>query len=97
MRPLYSSACDLFSILTALLFAVYEIVLSRDSQFIEALRGTVVNARYMAEVETANYLGFLVTIATIPLTIVEPLEIASGSWLSVSLSIWAVAAGIHLL
>lgn len=94
----YSSAFDLFSILTGLLFAVYGIVLTGANPFMRSLRGTKAYARYRLELKLAINLGFWVTLGTVPLLIVEPTEVGRGSWLSFGLSVWigCVATGLHL-
>lgn len=95
---IYSSVFDLFSILTGLLFAVYGIVLTGANPFMVSLRRTRVYARYRGELRRSIYLGFAVTLATVPLLIVEPKEVAAGSWLGLALSLWAgcVVSGFHL-
>lgn len=95
---IYGAVFDLFSILTGLLFAVYGIVLTGANPFMQSLRRTNVYRRYRKHLKEGIYLGFLVTIGTLPLLVIEPKEIVTGSPLAVALSMWvgASVAGFHL-
>ena len=95
---IYGAIFDLYSILTGLLFAVYGIVLTGANPFMQSLRRTKVYALYRVTLKQAIYLGFIVTLGTIPLLILEPKEVKAGSELNFALSLWAGASvtGFHL-
>jgi hypothetical protein len=94
----YAATFNLFAVLTGLLFALYGIIVTGTNPFMRSIRNTRAYARYGAELKLAIYLGFWVTLGTIPLVATEPKEVAAGTWLCFGLSVWAgcVISGLHL-
>lgn len=82
---LYSAVFNWSAIQTGFAFGVYGFVAGKSEGFIEALRDTFAMRRFMRYVRNANIGGFLLTVASIPLTITNPSPATDGA-----LAFWIV-------
>lgn len=69
---LYSAVFNWSAIQTGFAFAVYGFVVGRSEGFIPAIRETVAMKRFLGYVKRANVGGFILTIISMPLTVVSP-------------------------
>lgn len=69
---LYTAIFNWSAIQTGFAFGVYGFVAGRSAGFIDAIRETLAMKRFLGYVKRANIGGFLLTIMSLPLTIVNP-------------------------
>lgn len=69
---LYSAVFNWAAIQTGFAFGVYGFVLAKSEGFVGALSATVAMKRFIGYVKSANIAGFILTIFSIPLLIVNP-------------------------
>lgn len=99
---LYSAIFGWSAIQTGFAFGVYGFVLGKSGGFVEALRGTKAMERFEGYIKRANWTGFILTFASIPLIVVEPSigEPMSGGYIVVAawfaFFVWAFLAFLRL-
>lgn len=99
---LYSAVFNWSAVQTGFSFGVYGFIAGRNDGFIEKVRNTKAMERFISYIKRANLVGFALTIASIPMTIIEPkLDIPfSLSYFLVSVwflvFIWSFAAFLRL-
>lgn len=76
---LYTAVFTWSAIQTGFAFGVYGFVVGRSEGFIPAIRDTVAMRRFLGYVKRANVGGFLLTIASLPLTVLSPSPAPQGS------------------
>jgi hypothetical protein len=76
---LYTAVFTWSAIQTGFAFGVYGFVVGRSEGFIPEIRDTVAMKRFLRYVKRANIGGFLLTIVSLPLTIVSPDPAPQGS------------------
>ena len=76
---LYSAVFNWSAIQTGFAFGVYGFVVGKSEGFIQEVRETVAMKRFLGYVKRANIGGFILTIASLPLTVVNPLPTERGS------------------
>jgi hypothetical protein len=76
---LYAAVFNWSAIQTGFAFAVYGFVAGRTQGFVEAMRETVALKRFIGYVKRANVGGFVLTIVTLPLTVLSPAPGQIGS------------------
>ena len=99
---LYGAVFNWAAIQTGFAFGVYGFVAGKSGGFIEAARGTIAMDRFMRYVKAANVLGFVLTVFSIPLLVVNPdLKAPSaavyaivGAWFS--LFVWAFVTFLRI-
>jgi len=69
---LYSAIFGWSAIQTGFAFGVYGFVIGKGDGFIAALKNTIAMSRFIVYIRRANISGFLLTLTSIPLIIVEP-------------------------
>ena len=69
---LYSAIFDWSAIQTGFAFGVYGFVIGKTDGFVEKLRNTAAMNRFIVYIKRANLTGFLLTLASIPLIVVNP-------------------------
>jgi hypothetical protein len=69
---LYGAVFNWAAIQTGFAFGVYGFVAGKTGGFIDAVRGTVAMSRFHRYVKTANVLGFVLTVLSIPLLVINP-------------------------
>lgn len=85
---LYSAIFGWSAIQTGFAFGVYGFVVGKSNGFIGALRGTQTLARFEGYIRRANWTGFSLTFATIPLIIAEPAITEPFTYSYILISIW---------
>ena len=69
---LYGAVFNWAAIQTGFAFGVYGFVAGKTGGFIDAVRGTVAMSRFLRYVKAANTLGFVLTVLSIPLLVINP-------------------------
>jgi hypothetical protein len=72
MEALYGAVLSWASVQIGFAFAVYGFVLAKKDGFIQEIRETMTMSRFLGYVKHANIGGFLLTIASIPITALSP-------------------------
>lgn len=86
---LYSAVLDWSAIQTGFLFGIFGFVAGKNDGFIAALRNTEELRLFYRYMKTAIFLGFTVTLISIPMMVVN-YSIASGSeWIYAGFVFWA--------
>jgi hypothetical protein len=90
------------AIQTGFAFGVYGFVAGKTGGFIDAVRGTVAMGRFHGYVKAANILGFVLTVLSIPLLVINPdLKTATTSIYAVvaawfALFVWAFVTFLRI-
>ena len=85
---LYVAIFDWAAIQTGFAFAVYGFITGRKDGFVGALQGTIAMTRFKTYIKRANWSGFLLTIASIPLIVVSPTIDTAYSWSFWLVTLW---------
>jgi len=89
LRSLYSAVVDWSAIQTGFLFGIFGFVAGKNEGFIAAIRDTPEMAAFSRFMRTAIFLGFIVTLMSIPL-MVSGFEIRDGAlWRYAVFSGWS--------
>ena len=98
---LYGAVFNWSAIQTGFAFGVYGFVVGKNSGFIKEIRDVKPMKRFLGYVKRANVGGFLLTIASLPLTITNPPVSGSGplfaaivAWFG--LFVWTFAAFLRV-
>lgn len=76
---LYTAVFTWSAIQTGFAFGVYGFVVGRSEGFIPEIRDTIAMKRFLGYVKRANIGGFVLTIVSLPLTILNPIPAPQGS------------------
>lgn len=69
---LYAAIFGWSSIQVGFSFGVFGFVLGKSDGFVKEIRGTKAMARFLSYIKRANIAGFILTISSIPLVVIEP-------------------------
>ena len=85
---LYGAVFNWAAIQTGFAFGVYGFVAGKTGGFIDAVRGTVAMGRFHRYVKAANVLGFVLTVLSIPLLVINPDLKAATPFVYAVVSAW---------
>jgi hypothetical protein len=85
---LYAAVFNWSAIQTGFVFGVYGFVVGKSDGFIREVRETIAMRRFLGYAQRANIGGFLLTIWSLPLTVVNPPVSDENHAVFVSLLIW---------
>ncbi len=85
---LYGAVFNWAAIQTGFAFGVYGFVAGKTGGFIDAVQNTIAMGRFLRYVKAANVLGFVLTVASIPLLIANPDLKAPSDWVYGIVSAW---------
>jgi hypothetical protein len=85
---LYTAVFTWSAIQTGFAFGVYGFVAGRSEGFIPEIRDTIAMKRFLGYVKRANIGGFLLTIVSLPLTIINPSPAPQGSLQFFAILVW---------
>lgn len=99
---LYGAVFNWAAIQTGFAFGVYGFVVGKTGGFIEAVRETVAMRRFLHYVKAANVLGFVLTVLSIPLLVINPdlktpstaAYVIASAWFS--LFVWAFVTFLRI-
>lgn len=94
---IYSAVFNLSAVYTAFLFSLYTYILTSDSKFIAAAEKSTFFKRALALSVRAMFLGALVSVASIPMMLIEPVAVELNNvmwWIAgwISVSVWSLGA-----
>lgn len=69
---LYNSIFGWSSVQVGFVFGVYGFVVGKKDGFIEAIKKTIAMRRFVSYLKSANILGFLLAVSSLPLMVVNP-------------------------
>ena len=85
---LYSAIFGWAAVQTGFAFGVYGFIAGRRDGFVGALQGTTAMEGFVTYIKRANWAGFLLTFASIPLIVVSPSICTAFSWSFVLVTLW---------
>lgn len=85
---LYAAIFDWSAIQTGFAFGVYGFVIGKSDGFLEKIKGTSAMDRFVGYIRNANAIGFVLTISSIPLIIVDPKITATNDLCYVIVAVW---------
>jgi hypothetical protein len=85
---LYAAVFNWSAIQTGFAFGVYGFVVGKNEGFIQEIRDTIAMKRFLRYVKRANIGGFILTLTSLPLTVVNPLPTDRSSLVFILLLVW---------
>jgi|SRR6185312_2135825 len=92
LDQLYTCIFTYSTVITAFLFTFYTFIITGDRGFLSAARESVYFRQTVSYTFRAILLGAVLSLATIPMLVIQPLPKAGGAWLIYSATWAAVAA-----
>lgn len=98
---LYSAVFNWSAIQVGFAFGVYGFVLTKTDGFVGAIRSSIAMARFIKYVRSGTLGGFLLTVASVPITALSPNPSASTLWFYIltawfGLFVWTFLAFLRI-
>jgi hypothetical protein len=85
---LYSAIFDWSAIQTGFAFGVYGFVIGKTDGFVQKIKETKAMRRFISYIRKANITGFLLTLTSIPLIVIDPKITSSNYLVYITVCLW---------